>query len=147
MNAAHFHLLLNHVPILGSVFGTILLIVAVFRKDKSLIYAGLITLVVAAIIAIPTFLSGEGAEEILEEMSDISHEIIHEHEEIAEKAIWLIETVGILAIVAIFLHYKEHPRRYFLTFVLLVLSLLNMALLIKVGSTGGEIRHTEIKKP
>lgn len=146
MNAAHLHLLLNHIPILGSLFGTILLAVAVLRKDMSLIQASLVTLVVAAVFAVPTFLSGEEAEEILEKMPDISHEIIHEHEEIAEKAIWLMEIIGGLALVAIFLHLKKHRLRHLLTIVLLVLSLGNTAMMMIVGNTGGEIRHSEIRK-
>ncbi|GAB4328177.1 MAG: hypothetical protein OHK0038_01980 [Flammeovirgaceae bacterium] len=146
MNPAHIHLLLNHIPILGSLFGTILLAIGLVRKDKSLLHAGLLTLVIVSIISVPAFFSGEGAEEMIEKMPDISHDVIHEHEEIAEKAIWLMELVGLASLIAFFLHLKEHPLRYTVTIVVLVLAIANFGVMAKVGNTGGEIRHTEIRK-
>jgi uncharacterized membrane protein len=146
MNPAHFHLLLNHIPILGSLFGTILLAIGLIKKDKSLLNAGLLTLVIVSIVAIPAFLSGEGAEEVVEKMPDMSHDIIHEHEEIAEKAIWLMELVGLGSLIAFFLHLKEHPLRHAVTIAVLVLAVANFGVMAKVGNTGGEIRHTEIRK-
>jgi uncharacterized membrane protein len=146
MNPAHIHLLLNHIPILGSLFGTILLAIGLLRKDKSLLNAGLLTLVIVSIVAIPVFFSGEGAEDIVEKMPDMSHDIIHEHEEIAEKAIWLMELVGLGSLIAFFLHLKEHPLRHTVTIAVLVLAVANFGVMAKVGNTGGEIRHTEIRK-
>ena len=35
MNWAHLHLLINHIPVLGTVFGTLLLIFGMAKKNKS----------------------------------------------------------------------------------------------------------------
>ena len=67
MDEARIHLLLNHSPILGSRFGAVLLLVAVLQRNEVLIRTGLIMLVVAAALAIPTQLSGQGAEEVVED--------------------------------------------------------------------------------
>lgn len=40
MNGAHLHLLLNHLPILGSLFGFVLLLVALARRQPLLVRAG-----------------------------------------------------------------------------------------------------------
>ncbi|MEO0332049.1 MAG: hypothetical protein AAF223_10235, partial [Bacteroidota bacterium] len=67
MNDAQIHLALNHFPIIGTLFGTVLLGIGVFGKNKSLLNTGLIILILMTLITIPVYLSGEGAEEIVEE--------------------------------------------------------------------------------
>ena len=51
MDPIHAHLLLNHIPILGSLFGIILLVIGMLRKNPILEYAGIVTLVLAALFA------------------------------------------------------------------------------------------------
>ncbi|MEM9674695.1 MAG: hypothetical protein AAF992_19025, partial [Bacteroidota bacterium] len=68
MNDAQIHLALNHFPILGTLFGTVILGFGVFRKNKSLLDTGLIILFLMTLITIPVYISGEGAEEIVEEL-------------------------------------------------------------------------------
>ncbi|MFC7671286.1 hypothetical protein ACFQT0_30695 [Hymenobacter humi] len=85
MNQAHWHLLLNHAPILGSLFGLVLLLLAVaLRLQPVLLRTGLVTLIVAALLTIPTQLTGDGAEEVVEDQPGVSEPLIHEHEEAAE---------------------------------------------------------------
>lgn len=146
MNDAHLHLALNHFPILGTLFGTILLGLGVFGKNKSFLNAGLITLFVIAVITIPAYISGEGAEEIVEELG-VDHDIIHEHEEAAETAVLLMDALGLLALVSFFFSRKtfNRPARI-LTIVTFVLGLIVFGLMLRVGGSGGEIRHTEIRE-
>ena len=67
MNAAYVHLTLNHVPVLGVVFALPLLGFGLLRRNPALLRAGWVTLVAVALVAIPVYLSGEGAEEIVED--------------------------------------------------------------------------------
>ena len=41
MNAAHVHLMLNHVSIIGSLFGLVLLAVAMIRRSRELVTVSL----------------------------------------------------------------------------------------------------------
>jgi len=143
MQEVHVHLLLNHVPILGTLFGLILLIFGIFRKNESLIQAAQLTFVVCAVVAIPAFLSGEGAEEVVEKLG-ISHDVIHEHEEIAEKAIWISEFLGLVSLVALFFSFQKNPKRFALNWLVLGVAMVAFALMAYVGSTGGKIRHSEL---
>ena len=146
MNDAQIHLALNHFPILGSLFGTILLGFGLFGKNKSLLNAGLITLFIITLMTIPVYLSGEGAEDIVEELG-VDHDIIHEHEEIAEAAGWLMDTLGLLALISFFLSQKtfNRPARI-LTIVTFVMGIIVFGFMLQVGGTGGEIRHTELRE-
>jgi len=62
MNLAHLHLLLNHFPIIGTIVGLGLFLVSLVGKNADLRRASLIVLAVIALVAIPTFFSGVGAQ-------------------------------------------------------------------------------------
>ncbi|MEM8967517.1 MAG: hypothetical protein AAGE93_13945 [Bacteroidota bacterium] len=145
MNDAQIHLALNHFPIIGTLFGTVLLGIGVFGKNKSLLNTGLIILILMTLITIPVYLSGEGAEEIVEEIG-IDHDVIHEHEEIAEIAVWFMDGLGLLALASFFFTRKTiYGLGRLLSIATLVLSIIVLGFMFRVGSSGGEIRHTEIR--
>lgn len=58
MTAVHVHLLLNHIPILGVLFGLLLLIYGTVKKTEEIERAGLVTFIVVALITAPVFFSG-----------------------------------------------------------------------------------------
>lgn len=148
MNDAHLHLLLNHYPIIGTLFGGVFLAYGQFAKNKSLLHAGLLLLFAMALLAIPTQLTGEGAEEIVEELG-VNHDVVHEHEEAAELAIWFMAGLGLLALATLLISRRTSGRATVLRglyIVTLLLSLIVFGLMARVGSLGGEIRHTEIRE-
>ena len=65
MDAVHLHLLLNHIPILGTLFGLLLLVYALIRKTMTLRKSAC-SFVIIGLITIPVFLSGLGAAANLE---------------------------------------------------------------------------------
>jgi len=68
MNDAHFHLLVNHFPILMPIIGMLLLLGGMIFKSEAVKRAAYFTFLVGAIATIPSFSSGEGAEEVVEHM-------------------------------------------------------------------------------
>ena len=147
MNEAHLHLLLNHFPIIGTLFGVLLLAYGLFAKNKSILHAGLLTLFLMAVMAIPTQLTGEGAEEIVERLG-VDHDVIHEHEEAAGLAIWFMTGLGLLALATLFISRRTSGRETILRglyIATLVLSVVVFVMMARVGSLGGEIRHTEVR--
>ena len=80
MNGVHVHLLLNHIPILGTLFALIILGFGYFFKQEILAKAALWTLVVSALVSIPSFLSGEEAEHAVEGIIGVSMVAVEEHE-------------------------------------------------------------------
>lgn len=147
MNPAHVHLLLNHIPILGALFAAGILLVGVIMNDRKVNQVGLIAMVVFTLLTIPAFLSGEGAEEILEEYPGISHAAIHDHEEIAEVGLWVMVFAGLIALVGYILQRRKEQRHRALSTAALFAALVAFGVFTRVGGTGGEIRHPEIVKP
>lgn len=144
MNQAHLHLVFNHFPLIGTIFGLGILIFGLFKNSQTLKETGLVLLVISALLVFPTMKTGEGAEEIVEGIG-ISKTIIHEHEELAEKFFWLIIITGISAILSFVALRKKLA---FVKIILIITTLLAIASIVLgkfVGTTGGEIRHTEIR--
>lgn len=145
MNGAHLHLLLNHTPILGSLFGLVLLLVALLRRQPVLLKAGLVTLLVAAALAIPANMSGEEAEEVVEHYPGVTRGLIHAHEEAAELALWALELTGALAMLSLLLLARGHARAALLTRLTLAGAFISFGLMARAGSLGGQIMHPETR--
>lgn len=146
MNDAHLHLIVNHFPIIGSILGLGVLIIGIFLKNNSVKNTGFSLLIVAAIFAFVSMATGEGAEEIVEDMPTIGKKIIHEHEEIAEKFALAIYAAGIFSMVALYANFKKNKFAKMSTYLTLILALLAAGIATVVGNSGGEIRHTEIRE-
>lgn len=145
MNSTYLHLLLNHFPIIGTLMGSGLLLWGIIKKQTQTqsIAAGILFLM--AIIALPVYLSGEPAEETVENLPGISETMMELHEESANLAIWIMGITGIISIVAIILHRQKHAfsgKAYLLSF---ILSVVTFGAMVRTGYYGGRIRHSEIR--
>ena len=144
MNQAHMHLLLTHLPIVGSLLGVLALITGFAFRSEPVKRAALGILLLAALAAIPTFLTGEGAEEVVENVPGVQENLIGRHEDTASLFIWLISGLGLLSLVTLAASLKNNPLSKALYAVTFVFSLATMGMATQVGATGGKIRHTEI---
>ena len=145
MNDAHLHLLVNHFPIIGTIFGLGILITGMLLKNNSVKNIAYILFIVAAIFAAFSMGTGEGAEELVEDFPSIGKQIIHEHEEIAEKFAIIMYVTGLLGLLSLYTSIKNHNLAKTFSFITLALALLAAVFAKSVGTTGGEIRHTEIR--
>ena len=64
MNQAHLHLLVNHLPVVGSLFAFALLGAGLLRRNLTLTQAGLVAVLAAGLLGLPAQLSGAGAAAI-----------------------------------------------------------------------------------
>jgi uncharacterized membrane protein len=145
MNDAHLHLLVNHIPILGTLFGIGILIGGILFRNKVVKNCAYLLFITSTICALLAMNTGEGAEELVEDLPNIGHQIIHEHEEIAEKFVILMYVLGAFSILGLVANQKNHAKAKLLAIIIVALGLINFAVGTKVGTTGGEIRHTEIR--
>jgi len=145
MNQAHLHLLLNHLPILGTLFGLLILAGGFFLKNDTLKRTALGLFVLSGILAIPAYLTGEGAEEVVESLPGVTENLIEAHEDMANIFLWMVGALGVLSLATFFADFKSKkvaPMLYALTF---VAAFGSMVYAQRVGTSGGEIRHTEIR--
>ena len=144
-NAAHLHLVLNHIPIVATYGSLLVLITGYILKNQTVRQTGLVLLVAASVFAIPAYLTGDPAEDILEAAGQANHNFIEEHEELAEGVVWFCVTTGLLSLIAFVTSLRKMNIAKPLTLIVTVASLGCSIALYKVGETGGEIRHTEIR--
>ena len=145
MNDAHLHMVVNHFPIIGVIFGLGILITGIVLKNNTIKNVSYILFVVAALFAAASMYTGEGAEEIVEDLPNVGHKIIHEHEEMAEKLAIVLYILGAFSLVGFYLNFKKHAKANLVSYVVLVIALIAVFLGQQTGTTGGEIRHTEIR--
>lgn len=146
MNDAHLHLIVNHFPIIGTIFGLGILIVGMFLKNNSVKNTAYILFFVAAIFAFLAVYTGDGAEEMVEDFPNIGKQIIHEHEELADKFAIVLYVLGIASLIGFYLNIKNNAKSKLMSFIILIIALVGVFYAQAVGTSGGEIRHTEIRE-
>ncbi len=146
MTDAHLHLIINHFPILGPIFGLGILITGMVMKNNTIKNTAYVIFIVAAIFAFASMFTGEGAEEMVEDMPTVGKKIIHEHEEIAEKLAIISYLLGLLSIAGLYTNVKNHVRANVVSYAILVIAVVAVIIAKEVGTSGGEIRHTEIRE-
>jgi hypothetical protein len=78
-------------------------------------------------------------------MPNIGHDIIHEHEEMAEKLAIALYVLGLTSVIGLYLNYKKSAKSVLVTYVAVIIAAVAVFLGQRTGTTGGEIRHTEIR--
>ncbi|MFE3867794.1 hypothetical protein ACFX5E_06855 [Flavobacterium sp. LS2P90] len=145
MNDAHLHIVVNHFPIIGTIFGIGILVTGLLLKNNSVKNTAYVLFIVAAIFGAFSIATGEGAEKIVEDFPNIGKAIIHEHEELAEKLALVLYVMGGFSLFALFLSFKKNSKEKLVSFFILGLGIASLFLIQKAGTSGGEIRHTEIR--
>ena len=145
MNDAHLHMVVNHFPIIGTILAIGILVAGLLNKNQSIINTAYVLFVIGAIFGILSMNTGEGAEELVEDMPGIGWKIIHEHEELAEKMALLLDILGVLSLVGFYFQYKKNAKEKLVSYIILLVGIASLFVIQKVGTSGGEIRHTEIR--
>ncbi|MFZ4679878.1 MAG: hypothetical protein ACOYLP_06900 [Flavobacterium sp.] len=145
MNDAHLHLLVNHFPIIGTNFGLGILIAVIIFKNNAVKNVSYVIFIVTAIFTFISMSTGEGAEEIVEDMPNVGKQIIHEHEEFAEKLALVLYVLGAVSLFGLYANLKNYSKAKLIPYVALVIAIVGVVLAKSVGTSGGEIRHTEIR--
>jgi uncharacterized membrane protein len=144
VNFAHLHLLLNHFPIIGAIVGLALFLASFVGKNQDLRRASLIIFSGIALLTIPTFLSGFGAQ--LGIYNTASATLIQRHEGSAMLSLWFMFATGAFSLVGLWqFHHRSHPANWTVA-TILFFSLLTVGLMARTGNTGGDIRHPEISE-
>jgi hypothetical protein len=145
MNNSHLHLVLNHLPIIFPIVGIIILIIGIFSKSEITKRNAYIIFILGALSAIAAMGTGDGAEETVEKIAGISENLIKKHEESAELFAGISYFLGGISLIALFGSLKNLSFSKFSPFVIGVFALAAIFFAKNTGTTGGEIRHTEIR--
>lgn len=154
-NAAHLHLLVNHFPIVGAFLAVPVLVLAlVLRKERGLLLAGTLLLVVVAVSGWYSVRTGEQAMDQLEAQEDkewnatFEEADVGEHEDRAELAMWFAyptAVISILVLAAAHVRPADNPLGRVWIGVVLVAALATGGAMAWAGNAGGTIMHREIR--
>lgn len=144
MNAAHLHLAVNHFPIAASSIGIVLLIIGLIFKKGEWIRASWMVFLLAALFAIPTYLSGEGAEDLINDVPGVMEPLIEPHEQMAFYALIALEALGLVSIIGL-VTTRRGTIAPLLINLTLALSIFTAALVAYTANLGGQIHHQEIR--
>jgi len=145
MNQTHIHLLITHLPIVGTALGAFVLIHGIWKRNKDTLIAAYNVLMVSAIGAGIAYATGEGAEETIEHLKGISKHLIEDHEEFALVSLIALILTGGVSLIGLFATLKNTSQVRRMALIVLAVSLISFGLIARTGYLGGQIRHSEIR--
>lgn len=144
MNAIHWHLVLNHFPVVLFMLSTVLYLVVCLRKLDTLRVFALLLIVIGGVLTVPVHMTGERSEEDFERRLLPTSATIGPHEEAAEKTLILAGISSAIAILGLLFLKMKKAIPVWLS-VLLMLALTTTSVLFAwTGNLGGKIGHPEI---
>jgi len=145
MDGAQVHLALNHSPLLLTLCGILILLVALIRKHQFLFRMGAVFLLAGAALGLPTYFSGGDAVGVIKNFPGVERPYIGEHADAAQYALYTSIALGVISLIALFATRKVvlFSRGY--TIVLLLVSLFVASVLARTSHLGGQIRHQELR--
>jgi uncharacterized membrane protein len=145
LNMAHLHLLLNHFPILGSIFILVMFAIALIFRNTFLQKVSLWFLVAIALLTALTYFTGGRAVDAVEGLSTTSMAMVELHENAARIGLILMFFTGLIAVGSLFLFWRRAKLPNVVLALILIVLLLNTGVFVYVGYLGGQITHPEIR--
>jgi hypothetical protein len=145
LNAAHLHLVLNHVPTLGTAVALALLLIALIRRQEPMVQLGLEVLFIIALVTMPVYITGAAAYQHLRSGADFSDIAARMHQDAALGGFAVTEFAGFVAWVALWQSRRIGHAGRGLVAAATVLSFIALAIMGRAATLGGEIHHPEIR--
>ena len=145
MSPAHLHLVVNHLPIFGSIFLLLAALWAWFRHSREMLRFIFACTALLGLASWGVYLTGEPAEEQLEDLPWVQERLIHEHEESAEAGLIAALVAGAIGLGALFASRGDRPLRPVLTGGVVLGLAVSSTLFGLAGLNGGVIRHDELR--
>lgn len=147
MNLAHVHIILNHVPSLGSIAGLLLLAAGIYKKDDGIKQFAYGVLVLITMAVLPTYISGAEAQRIVSKSPSYSAGMVQLHQNAAMITLLLMTAAGMFAWLGLW-EYRRHGRSGAVTTMAVLISTMGaVASVLITASIGGKINHAEIREP
>ncbi|HUK32743.1 MAG TPA: hypothetical protein VLV86_02465, partial [Vicinamibacterales bacterium] len=143
-NLEHVHLLLNHVPTVGSVIALGLLIAAFIRRDEGLKLVGLEVLFAIALLTLPAYMTGVAAFTKLRNQPGVSETAMRLHQDVALYGFSWMMLAGFIGWVALWQARRHGAAARGLVPAATVLLIVSLVVMARAANLGGDIRHPEL---
>ncbi|WP_263787904.1 hypothetical protein [Salinibacter grassmerensis] len=145
MTAAHLHLALNHIPVLGTLFATALLAYGLWHDHTGFQKGALGLLAAVGTVAVAVYLTGEPAEALVEGLAGVSHEALEAHEAWGWYAALTSIGTGVLSLGALLYRWAASSLPRWIVRGVFLLALAGSALLVYAATLGGKVHHPELR--
>jgi uncharacterized membrane protein len=138
-------MVVNHIPIMGIIFGLGILITALVENNKTVKNIAYVLFIVAAIFAAISSSTGEMAEDLVKDIPSVEKKIIDQHAHFAALLTLTLYVLGVISAVGIFLNFRKNSRTKTIAFLAILLGIIGVFFTFQAGKSGGDIRHTEFR--
>jgi uncharacterized membrane protein len=145
MNQAHYHLIVNHLPIIAPIIALLVLLGGFIVKSQIVKRTAYFIFIAGSLATIAAMMTGEGAEEAVEHLEGITENSIHAHEEAAELFAALSYILGVAAAFSVWSSLKKKAYADYAGYAIIAYSCVVLYFAQQTGTSGGEIRHPEIR--
>ena len=145
MNLAHIHIVINHVPSLGSILGLLLLAAGIYKKSEEIkqFAYGLLVLITMAVL--PTYITGAEAQKMVSKNPSYAAGMVQLHQNAAMITLLSMTAAGMFAWFGIW-ECRRHGRSGSLTtMATLISTMAAVGFVLVTASIGGKISHPEIR--
>jgi hypothetical protein len=142
----YVHVLLNPLPVYGLLISWIALIAALISKSRRALIVTLLLVFMSSISAWPVFEFGQqGYDRVLAMADDDGHAWLDEHQERAEKVIYIFYALAALSVAAVVLPLRWPKSSGPLAIAVVLLGAAALASGCYIAYAGGKIRHREFR--
>jgi hypothetical protein len=148
MNWPYIHTLINHFPIILSVVGSAVLVLALITRRRAVWLYALATLTLAGVSIYPAFYTGDAASHALRTTWYVVHSMVEEHDQAAGYALWAVLLMGVASAYAwwrMLRIYGEKIPPVKLRVVLALITALALSIVVRTAYLGGMIIHESPK--
>jgi uncharacterized membrane protein len=145
LNGAQWHLLINHLPVFGLVFGLFLQLAAIYRNQQEWKSVALLLYVVTALGTIPAYMTGDPAEHVVRDMPEVDRDEIDTHQDWATASLIAIEALGIASLAGLYLAGRGNRASVPVIQGCIALAVLGFSLVAWTAHVGGRINHRETR--
>lgn len=140
----YIHITINHFPIILSVVGTAVLILALFLRRRGLWLYALATLTLAGLSIYPAYLTGDEASDTLRHTWYVVQSAVQEHDEAAGFALWSLLITGAVCAYTWWRMMRREPQGLppvWLRVVVAVIAIWSLSVVVRTAYLGGLIVH------
>jgi len=142
----YVHVLLNPLPVYGLLISWVALIAALISKSRRAHVVTLILVFITSISAWPVYEFGEqGYDRVLTMTDDDGHAWLDEHQDRAQKVIYLFYVVAALSAAAILVPLRWPKSSVPLGIAVVLLGAITLGSGCYIAYAGGKIRHREFR--
>ena len=142
----HLHIVLNHFPLIGSIFVLGLLIASAYMKNDDMRRVSLILFVVLGLLVIPTYITGAAAGWAYQGRADMSTEVLAAHRDAGLLAFLFLGLTGTASWLVLWRERRFGQTSVTGMYTVLALGIVALLTIIETGSLGGTVIRPDLRE-